>query len=153
MKPSDFYAHTERQANGCLTWTGNMYPLGYGRAWETGNQYKEVRAHRLAWAIEKGPIPKGLSVLHKCDNRACVSVEHLFLGTQADNVADMYAKRRNKNKSGEAHGKSKLGDEDVRRIREAHLFGARQVDLAAAHGVGQTTISTVTRRATRQHVG
>jgi len=53
-----------------------------------------IRTHRLAWELANGPIPDGLSVLHHCDNPPCCNVEHLFLGTQTDNHADMVAKGR-----------------------------------------------------------
>ena len=52
------------------------------------------RHHRKAWAEANGPIPEGLQVLHHCDNPRCYNVEHLFLGTQADNLRDMVAKGR-----------------------------------------------------------
>jgi hypothetical protein len=50
--------------------------------------------HRVAWELEHGPIPDGMLILHRCDNPACWAPEHLFLGTQADNVRDMHAKGR-----------------------------------------------------------
>ena len=55
---------------------------------------QERRAHRAAWVDANGPISEGMCVLHRCDNPPCVNVDHLFLGTQADNIADMVAKGR-----------------------------------------------------------
>jgi hypothetical protein len=51
-------------------------------------------AHRIAYELECGPVPEGMFVLHRCDNPPCVRVSHLFLGTRADNLADMRAKGR-----------------------------------------------------------
>ena len=75
---------------GCIEFTGHKHK-GYGRI--TLNR-KKVFMHRLAWEHEHGPIPKGMYVLHKCDNRACFNSYHLFLGTIKDNALDMASKGR-----------------------------------------------------------
>lgn len=76
---------------GCRVWTRSRLLDGYGSLrW----QKKSARAHRVAWEITYGTVPPGLSVLHKCDNPSCCNPEHLFIGTQADNVRDMVAKGR-----------------------------------------------------------
>ena len=77
---------------GCRIWTGGtLKDGGYGRVRFAG---KDARAHRVAWILANGPIPTGLVVCHACDNPPCVNVEHLFLGTHDDNMADMVAKGR-----------------------------------------------------------
>lgn len=78
-------------ANGCHIWQRSKTRHGYGTMTTEG--YGWV-AHRVAWTIKRGPIPKGMKVLHKCDNPSCVNPEHLFLGTSKDNTADMMAKGR-----------------------------------------------------------
>ena len=55
---------------------------------------KKLAAHRLVWIRANGPIPEGLCILHKCDNTKCVNIDHLFLGTQQDNIRDMHQKGR-----------------------------------------------------------
>lgn len=86
-------------ANGCQEWTGTTDRKGYGQIGVDGKRFK---AHRLAWELANGPIPTGLSVLHHCDNPPCCQTDptegypagHLFVGTSADNTADMIAKGR-----------------------------------------------------------
>jgi hypothetical protein len=76
-------------------WTGARSIWGYGRLKRGGVMY--AAAHRVAWELANGPVPDGRFVLHRCDVRSCVNPDHLFLGTQLDNVNDMYAKGRHPN--------------------------------------------------------
>lgn len=80
---------------GCWFWLGALSKgnSGYGQIMrETSRTY--IKAHRYSWLLNFGRIPRGLCVLHKCDVSFCVNPEHLFLGTQADNIYDMVAKNR-----------------------------------------------------------
>ena len=90
-----FVAGLERKANGCLEWTGATNDSGYGILTIAR---RPVRTHRIAWERVHGPIVDGLNVLHHCDNPPCCDAvdteHHLFLGTKADNAADMAAKGR-----------------------------------------------------------
>ena len=81
--------------------------IGYGRLRANG---KKVLAHRLSWKEHRGEIPKGLLVLHKCDNSCCVNPWHLFLGTQQDNIDNMVKKGRNR-KGKDHHCYGKFGKE------------------------------------------
>jgi hypothetical protein len=76
-------------ASGCWEWQRYRNEHGYGRMWRP-----KVYAHRASFEAFVGPIPSGLSVLHRCDNPPCCNPEHLFLGTRADNMRDMCAKGR-----------------------------------------------------------
>jgi len=84
---ADFWKRVEHR-NGCWEWQGAVNACGYGIV-------SDGLAHRAVWIAEKGPIPDGMNICHTCDNPRCVSINHLFCGTQRDNIQDMFRKRRN----------------------------------------------------------
>lgn len=84
----------------CIEWTGCRNRTGYGILSRcTNGKQRSLRAHRWIWEQTYGPIPEDKVVMHVCDNRACINVDHLRLGTQADNIADMVSKGRNRHRS------------------------------------------------------
>ncbi len=124
---------------GCWGWTGTKTALGYGRVGLKGLSQKDAFAHRVSWTLHRGPIPSGMVVCHRCDNPGCVNPEHLFLGTQADNIADMHAKKRH------AHGPGRFAKRlnalDVYLIRlAARTLPASNCAIARAWGVSNQYI-------------
>jgi hypothetical protein len=115
----------------CWNWLAAKQTDGYGSFWVSTR--KSMLAHRISWTLLVGPIPDGMKVLHRCDNRCCVNPNHLFLGTQADNMQDCSSKGRIQH--GERAGRVKLSDDDVARIREMSMFGARRKDVAQVFGI------------------
>ena len=105
--------------SGCIEWNGTIR-TGYGRFYLNGKWWT---AHRASWTIHNGPIPAGLLVLHKCDNKGCVNPEHLFVGTQRDNVLDMFKKRRHKILKGSLNPNAKLDESKVIQIRSLYENG------------------------------
>ena len=113
---------------------------------------KTVRAHRAAWELYVGPIPSGTCVLHKCDIPQCVNPDHLFLGSQLDNIKDRNVKGRAKAAKGEKHHLAKLTDEIVLKIRAAKNSGLSLSYIGRQYGVNKTTIGRVLSRKTWRHV-
>lgn len=113
----DHYTDKSGGPDACWPWTAYRNEDGYGLLkWDD----KMQGAHRLAWIEKHGPIPPDTPhVLHRCDNPPCRNENHLFLGTNADNTADRDRKGRNNQPRGEASGKAKLTEADVRAIRAA----------------------------------
>lgn len=120
--------------NGCWIWTKSLDRDGYGQVSYHGRNRK---LHRVAYMVFIGDIPGRMCVLHKCDNRACFNPKHLFLGTPADNIADMMNKNRNRQPQGATHPHAKLDDTAVMDIRTS---GEALRVLSQRYGVSETTI-------------
>ncbi len=124
--------------SGCFIWTANVGSHGYGMM-STVSLTKEV-SHRISWKLFRGEIPEGMWVLHRCDNRLCVNPDHLFLGTQQDNIADATKKGRVASVKNGNHPHAKLAANDIIEIRSSKERG---VDLAKRYGVSQSHISQI----------
>lgn len=132
----------------CWAWRGKIHSQGYGVFTYRGD---EIYAHRFSYEYYFGEIPDGLHVLHKCDNPPCCKPEHLFLGTNADNVADAVAK--NRNVRGERVGTAKLTADMVARIKLELLVGkASRRLLGQQYGVSERAIAKIASGETWAHV-
>lgn len=147
----------------CWGWSGPFNRKGYG--WLTVNR-RPFLAHRFSYQLHIGPIPDDMFVCHHCDNPACVRPEHLFLGTNLDNMRDMYAKGRGptgqrsgrhthpeRTARGERQGSAKLTEAKVREIRQRFAAGGiSQTALAAEYGVDRSTVGWIIRGKHWRHV-
>jgi hypothetical protein len=141
---------------GCWEWQGYRDPNGYGRVqWPTLTA--ETLVHRIALVVFTGD-PGDLCALHKCDNPSCFNPEHLYLGTKADNYADMVERGHpvlpppataTQRARGERHGNSRLTAEQVAAIR-ADCRSGREVALA--YGICPSTVSRVRRGTAWTHL-
>jgi len=142
-------ARVRQDDSGCSVWLGTVNPQGYGRLSVRGRLWA---AHRLSWHLHRGDIPPGVFVLHRCDNPGCVNPEHLWLGTQQDNVDDMVAKGRACFRGkGSAHPRAKLTEEKVLAIRAALAGGVSLRSQARAYGVSEKTLRDLRARVTWRH--
>ena len=112
---------------------------------------KNESAHRVAWELINGKIPKGIHVLHRCDNTGCVNPVHLFLGTHQDNMRDRDKKERRTPAIGSNHGLAKLTEKDIPEIRK--LFGKLSMrKIAKLYGVSDTIINYIKIGKTWRHI-
>ena len=123
--------------SGCYLWTAAVGSSGYAHFGLNG---KVCDAHRLSYEWFVGKIPEGMFVLHRCDIPSCVRPDHLFLGTQTDNLSDMTTKGRRRCGVGESHGAAKLTNNQVEKIR-ADTRSNRTI--APEYRVGKSTIGAI----------
>jgi hypothetical protein len=169
--------YSATDSSGCVLWSGQIDACGYGRLQVDG---LSRLAHRVAWELVNGPTPDGLCVCHRCDVRNCVLVDHLFLGSNADNMRDMAHKGRANNRAailvmrahperrargdrsgarlhpekfrGENAGSAKLTENQVREIRRLAESGVTRKDISSMFGVNPSNISHIVLRRNWAHV-
>lgn len=127
--------------SGCWLWTASTNRSGYGQFMIKPRPYL---AHRVSWSLLRGSIPEGMHVLHKCDTPACVNPDHLFLGTDADNVKDMYAKGRQglgNRLCGERHGMAKIPVDVVKAVFLAD--SGTQKQIAERFGITESSVNAI----------
>lgn len=136
-----FWAKVDK-TDGCWIWTGCLNNNGYGEI-NMGGREKggSVYAHRASWELRNGDVTTGMCVCHKCDNPACVNPDHLFLGTQRENMRDAAVKGR--------ISQARLTADQVREIR---CSVSSNREFAAKFGVNTDIIGNVRRGKTYKHV-
>lgn len=136
------------RSGACHLWTASVGTAGYG---QIGIQGRPRGAHVVAWELERGPVPPGCCVCHRCDVKLCVRFDHLFLGTQAENLDDMAQKGRRVegDHRGTLNGRAKLTDARVRAIRGSRLS---TLELAEKHKISPSSVRNVRAGKTWRHV-
>lgn len=140
--PTRFWRMVNKSdVDGCWTWRGSPYmSFGYSRF---KIEKKHFAAHRMAYILTFGDIPKDKCVCHKCDNPRCVRPDHLFLGSSKENVQDMT--RKGRGAKGENNGRAKLNWARVREIRNSFKLGISSEQLSIDYNVARNTIYDVVR--------
>lgn len=159
-----FWNKVDRGGVGCWPWLAYCASHnGYGMF---RLKRKLYQAHRVAWEVQVGPIPTGSLVLHRCDVPACVREEHLFLGTQRQNILDCKAKGRiargdahgsrlrpEARPRGSAHVLAKMTEEKVREIRRRYVMGGvTMTSLAKEFDIAKSTVQGIVHRRSWAHV-
>lgn len=135
-----FWAKVSKGAD-CWEWTAALGTTGYGVVTVRG---RKQTAPRVAYELTMGPIPAGVCVLHRCDNRRCVRPNHLYLGSYRDNALDRESRGRSHDRGGVRNGRARVSAAEVRQLRE--LRGAvTQEALARRFGISQTQVGAIQR--------
>jgi len=128
----------------CWEWTAGKSSNGYG---QFKLNTKMLSAHRIAYTLTKGEIPKDLIVRHTCDNPVCCNPDHLILGTYADNMADKV--ERNRQAKGEQNGRCKL---TVKQVMEIYNSPLTQDEIAKLYNIDQSIVSRIKHKKIWKHI-
>ena len=130
--------------SGCWLWTHGTNRKGYGHFYFNGERWM---AHRASWVMAHGEIPKGMHVLHRCDTPCCVRPDHLWLGSNADNVADCMTKRRHRFGS-----KSNLAKIDDKTALQIYNDRSSAKQIAQRHNLHISTIRRIKSKLIWKHI-
>jgi len=132
---------------GCWQFTGHIRKSGYGAISVSVQSMSPARehlqAHRAAYALHNQEDPGEMLVCHRCDNRACINPDHLFLGTPSDNTKDMFFKGRQRLHLGVNNGQSKLLESVVVDIVEKIKRGETNIDIASQYSISHSQVSSI----------
>lgn len=130
----------------CWLWTGSVGGHGYGQIHKDG---KPRTAHRLSYQLSVGEIPDGMHVLHRCDVRACCNPNHLFIGSNRENMLDKISKGRHNAPRGERSPKAKLTEDDIKQIRGINLESEK---IGRIYGVSGHQVGLIKRLQSWRHI-
>jgi len=120
----------------CWPWKAALDGKGYGQIRSKG---KQLISSRIAWELTNGPIPEGMLILHKCDNRTCCNPNHLYIGTHSDNMQD----RENRNRAPNAGRPPSIPNEIIKTIKQLYKEGNSQMSMSRQFGISQPYISYI----------
>ena len=154
--PARFWAKAKKTtADDCWIWLGRKLPKGYGQIATGLVGGGSLYSHRVAYFLEHGKFDLSLDVLHRCDNPSCVNPDHLFLGTQLENMRDMIKKGRNRGgaRTGERHKMALLTNKQVFQIRRIYNeIGLSRKTLSVLFMVSPAVIGGVVTRRNWKHI-
>lgn len=131
--------------SGCWLWCASTNKdTGYGQFNKIGRMKS---THRVSWELYRGEIPAGMHVLHKCNNRVCVNPGHLYLGSNAQNVADMI--KAGRVARGERSGRSKLREVDV---IEIFFSDGTEEEVSKKYGISAANVGHIRRGTSWSHI-
>lgn len=142
-----FWMNVKSSKDGCWEYCSHL-PHNKHRAVVVKG--RKIAAHRYSYELHAGPIPEGLCVCHKCDNPACIRPDHLFLGTQTDNMRDCVDKKRHS--YGIASGKARLDESSIAGIVPLRKQGLSEYEVAARLGVSRSAIASVCQGRSWKHL-
>lgn len=141
--------HVKINEKGCWEWQKSKHKQGYGHC---GFKGKVMLAHRVSWMVFKGEIPVSILVLHKCDNPTCVNPDHLFLGTDKDNVQDSILKNRFNRSKGEKHYLANHSEEKVQLAKNLKSKGLKYKEISKLTGIPVGSLSGIINSTAWKHV-
>jgi hypothetical protein len=148
--PSRIFQRIRVTETECWEYTRGIGSGGYGIV---SVNDKAIGAHKLAYLLRRGPVPKGMCVLHECDNRKCINPDHLFLGTKGVNNRDRKQKGRNDDRRGRKNYMVKLTENQVHEIRNlASGSGLSQREIGKRFGICQQQVCEIARRKAWVHL-
>ena len=124
--------YSDKKENGCWVWNKSRHRQGYGNL---TYEKKNLLAHRVSWIIFKGEIEDGKKIFHICDNPPCVNPDHLFIGTQRDNIIDMFNKNRATHQ--------KITREQANEIRLLYSKNICTIEISERFGISKSAISMI----------